>query len=490
MLLFFWVSWLTTIAVALMPIAFFLAFGWSAREAEFLNKVRVDDSGLGCGEKSGHEMQTYFDKFWSKGQAEYRERHPDIAGLLDDPPRPPATFWECRQPATPLDAAAVAAYRIFAYRTMFRARYRELIGRGRYLWPLLLLTVVVSTLAGLVVVTELRIGYEQFIGYFTGEARLDDAAVKAGVTIVPRLTIKRVELAQLDQAVLPFPPVHLSPVSLAGIAGAYLFVLTQLIQQSRARTLVYSDLFSASLRLLISVPLGISVSSVAPTSAAGPFVSFALGAFPIRELGAILRRMLGRLLQFDTRAEEDGTLAMLGVTRSVSDVLAEENITCAQQLADIDPVVLAVRTGLSFDYVLFLAAQSLVWCFLGRTAGLLGPLGYGDARAIWFLTRQPPDTQVAVLKSLCAGVAATSPQLVTTPQALAGSGGSGASVPAVWTDPRLLFQAFSKIALDPYTLFLVRFTSDMESDGMAQAGLKSTTTGSATSNCAIALAPG
>ena len=138
-----------------------------------------------------------------------------------------------------------------------------------------------------------------------------------------------------------------------------------------------------------------------PSDALGPFISFGLGAFAITELRTLTRRLTATSLKAnDPRAGDDQTVAMLGVTQSVSDILAEENITCAQQLADIDPVVLAVRTGLSFNYILFLAAQSLVWCFLGKTAAVLGPLGLAAARAIWYLMAKPEDERKEVLASI------------------------------------------------------------------------------------------
>jgi hypothetical protein len=98
---------------------------------------------------------------------------------------------------------------------------------------------------------------------------------------------------------------------------------------------------------LVAVPLGLSVSTLA-NEALAPFISFGLGAFPIVQLRTLVRRLTTTSLKAgDPHADDDQTVAMLGVTQSVSDVLAEENITCAQQLADIDPVVLALRTGLS-----------------------------------------------------------------------------------------------------------------------------------------------
>jgi hypothetical protein len=51
-----------------------------------------------------------------------------------------------------------------------------------------------------------------------------------------------------------------------------------------------------------------------------------------------------------------------------------------------------VRTGLPFDYVLNLSAQSQAWCSLGSTVGKLAPLGLGDARALAKLSERVEST--------------------------------------------------------------------------------------------------
>ncbi len=318
------------------------------------------------------------------------------------------------------------------------------MSRYYYIIPSFLFLLVVALLTGLVITTAIRTGYDHYVGYYSSEAKTEGDAAKAGFTIGNPIALGRIGTVELDADFAPLPPIHLSLSALSAIAGAYLFMVAQLIQQCRSRTLVYSDLFEASLRMLIAAPLGLSVSTLA-SDALGPFISFGLGAFPITELRTLVRRLTATSLKAgDPRADDDQTVAMLGVTQSISDILVEENITCAQQLADIDPVVLAVRTGLSFDYVLFLAAQSLVWCFLGRTVSELGPLGLADARAIWYLMTKPEDELKEVLASLDAHFAA-----VATQQA------------PKYIDAVLLREAFQKIAVDPYTQFLVHFTSDL-----------------------------
>jgi hypothetical protein len=415
---FFLVSWCLAVAVAVLPPLYFLVFGWAAREAEFIDKVRVGSNVMTRRAGSADElaslppMEEYFRKFWSAGRDEYCKKNKDVPNT--------------------------------DYAALFKARYRTLIGVSRYIVPGILFLLVVSVLSGLVVATALRTGYDNYITYYATEAK-SEAATTADAKIGNPIALDRTDVSVLDADFAPLPQLQLSLSPLSAIAGAYLFIVAQLIQQSRARTLVYSDLFGASLRLIVAVPLGLSLSVLA-SDKLGPFISFGLGAFPIGALTILIRRLTATTLKADDpRADADQTVAMLGVTQSVSDVLAEENITCAQQLADIDPVVLAVRTGLSFDYVLFLAAQSLVWCFLGKTASVLGPLGFADARAIWYLMNDTEeDKRTAVLKSLDARFTALATK--DSPKQI---------------DDVLLRQAFEKIAKDPYTIFLLHFTSDL-----------------------------
>jgi hypothetical protein len=68
MRMFFLLSWVLAVSVPLLPLAYFLAIGWKAREAEFIDKVRDQT-----------QMDIYFKKFWSEGwtryQTRYRARH-------------------------------------------------------------------------------------------------------------------------------------------------------------------------------------------------------------------------------------------------------------------------------------------------------------------------------------------------------------------------------------------------------------------------------
>jgi transposase InsO family protein len=152
-------------------------------------------------------------------------------------------------------------------------------------------------------------------------------------------------------------------MSFAAISGAYLFVVGVAIQGYRARTLLNSDLLWCSFR------------------------------------------MVDKTLNQSEAETADSLISLTGVTPDVAAALNGKGISAVQQIASMDPVALAVRSGLPFDYVLNLSAQSQAWCCLGSTVANLAPLGLGDARALANLServeRTPPDDEAqAILERL------------------------------------------------------------------------------------------
>ena len=153
------------------------------------------------------------------------------------------------------------------------------------------------------------------------------------------------------------------------------------IQGYRARTLLNPDLLWCSFRMVISIPLGLSLSALANPAFAA-FVAFGLGAFPYGS-NQPNHSAPGRQNSQSVGSETaDSLISLTGVTPDVAATLNGEGISAVQQIASMDPVALAVRTGLPFDYVLNLSAQSQAWCSLGSTVGKLAPLGLGDARVL------------------------------------------------------------------------------------------------------------
>jgi len=303
--------------------------------------------------------------------------------------------------------------------SQFETFYNKLAGRHLYIMPAAMLLVIVALLGGLVASTAIRSGYEQYVRFYAAQA-------------VP---VNHLTVAELDYLVYPFHHITVSLDSLAAIAGAYLYTVVVVIQGFRARTLVPSDLLWCSFRMMIAVPLGLSLSQMLSPSMGG-FIAFALGAFPTEEMLRILRRLLSKYLNITENETSDQLVQLSGVTPEVAAVLAGEGIHAIQQLACMDPVALAVRSGLSFDYLLNLVAQSEAWCFIGSPIGKLTALGLGDARQIAKLSKRldrlPPDAEAhQVLKA--------------------------ASI-AMGLDIHVLRSLFREIAEDDYTGFLWQAT--------------------------------
>jgi len=176
----------------------------------------------------------------------------------------------------------------------------------------------------------------------------------------------------------------------AAMAGAYMFAVGDGVNSVRQNTLNIADVYWYALRLLIAIPLGVAVGNFSgATTDSHTLVAFGLGAFPIEEIQKLLRRItMGQIQTGDTRQVPDQLLSLEGVTVRTSSLLAAEGISSIGQLESKDPVLLAVRTGLEFDFILYLASQAVVRRQLGPSAGALVPLGLVEAQAI----RQLVDT--------------------------------------------------------------------------------------------------
>ena len=150
------------------------------------------------------------------------------------------------------------------------------------------MTITIVLFGGFAIETAIRSGSE---GYFTFyETWLPHEGVAGS-----KVELSHPPVGDFDAAALPFPKIVLDLPSFAAISGAYLFVVGVVIQGYRARTLLNSDLLWCSFRMVIAIPLGLSLSALAnPTLAA--FVAFGLGAFPIDAITQIIRRLVDKTL--------------------------------------------------------------------------------------------------------------------------------------------------------------------------------------------------
>jgi predicted flap endonuclease-1-like 5' DNA nuclease len=188
----------------------------------------------------------------------------------------------------------------------------------------------------------------------------------------------------------------------------------------------------------------------------GPFIAFALGAFPLTALTAMLRRLAGKTLNLDATQEEKGddVTQLQGVNPTIAARLASEDITTVTQLAYCDPIRLVMRSNLTFNFVTDCMSQALAWLNLKDQLALLRPMGMRGAVEIESLideldyepaaTPSAPDEQAAAQAKEAHDLAVASfPKMA---EKLAQT-------------PETLQITFRQIAEDPFTIFLAKVWS-------------------------------
>jgi hypothetical protein len=116
----------------------------------------------------------------------------------------------------------------------------------------------------------------------------------------------------------------LSDIAVASIAGAYAFVAWDIILRSSSRTLTGADILGSTIRMLIAIPLGYSISALVKDDI-GAFVAFAAAAFPIQTIQTILQRLLNKQLNVELGAgtDKDQVINLSGVDKNTAGRLVE-----------------------------------------------------------------------------------------------------------------------------------------------------------------------
>jgi hypothetical protein len=185
-----------------------------------------------------------------------------------------------------------------------------------------------------------------------------------------------------DQIAIILESVDVTIIAIASMAGAYLYIVSDTIQSVRQRSLNASTLYWYTLRMLLAIPIGVALTSfILPD--VQPFVAFGLGVLPIDQLIKGLRRLSAEKLNLTVAEEESDQLIRLeGVTGRISSLLIAEGVDSIEQIITVDPVLLSIRTGLPFKFILHLGSQAIVRRYLGITTEKLVPLGLADACSI------------------------------------------------------------------------------------------------------------
>jgi len=235
----------------------------------------------------------------------------------------------------------------------------------------------------------------------------------------------------------------LPDTAMAAIAGAYLWVIDDHTSRARRLDFTPSEVQWGVLRLIIAIPMGYAFASVAAKSV-GPFVAFALGAFPLTTLTTMLRRLAEKNLGLGATPEEtrDDIIKLQGVNRAIVERLLNEDIATVTQVAYCDPVQVVMRSNLNFVFVSDCMNQALAWMYLENDLGVIRKFGMRGAVEIKYLIDCYDDKENPDPKDQAAHVLAIS----TLPKIAA----------AINQAPDTLQLTFRQIAEDPYTIFLHR----------------------------------
>ena len=274
----------------------------------------------------------------------------------------------------------------------FEAHYNARYGRRHYVLPFMILAV----LAGLLITVSVRVA----AGWPLAEG-------------VPR---------------------DFRAVVVAAVAGAYSWVVVDLIGRSHRRELSPADLSWSSLRFVVAVPLAFSFTTLLKEEAAVP-VAYLLGTFPTRMLFTAGRRLVSRRLGLGEAGEEGKSELekLQGVTPGMAERLQDEGVSTILQLAYWNPVDLAIRANLPFNFAVDLVSQALAWLYLEDALVTARRFSLRGAYEIYTTVHdldEGDDEERAIARATLEGLAK-----------------------AISLDANVLLGILEQIAYDPYTQF-------------------------------------
>jgi hypothetical protein len=367
-------------AVCAGPLIWFLMHTWFARYDEFRNSLK--DGAL----------RAYLERFWA------RRLISELARLNLIPQK----FEEEDESAWREAAAANPP----VCQNVFKAIYHSQYGLGAFLTPFILL-VTISFVAAFLV-----------------------ARMRGCMTT--------------GTACSPFLFANEAPVVISAIAGAFMFAVGDSVRCIRQRSLTVSDAFWYALRLFLAVPVGLAFAGYADPKAVQTAVAFGLAMFPLNDFLKLIRRFaFPQVLAKDDDENGDKLLQLAGVTIPIAAIFAAEGIYSVEQMATFDPVLLSIRTGLPFRFILSLGSQAVVRRHLGAQSGKLADIGLGDALPILDVVRAldaPPGTP---------GLKVRSPEIIVQ-SAMKQLGGSDSGP----LNAAVVEMKFREIAAEEYTIFL------------------------------------
>ena len=210
--------------------------------------------------------------------------------------------------------------------------------------------------------TQLARMYDQRFGaiVFLMPLGLYFAALAVTVTVLVATALSTLKIETIPSAVV-------ENTAAAALAGAYLWIVSDLIQRYRQRDLVPGVLYSATFRIIIAIPMAYAIAATMPKGVGAATLAFLLGAFPTDTLFLIMRRTVSKKfgLGDDAEANKKPELELLqGVNTAIAEKLSDIGLTTMLQLAYEDPIQLTMRTNLNFSFVVDLVSQALAGLYI------------------------------------------------------------------------------------------------------------------------------
>lgn len=197
-------------------------------------------------------------------------------------------------------------------------------------------------------------------------------------------------------------------IGMFAVLGAYMWVLFDQISRWWYADLSPGDLYWASFRFAVAVPIGYAMAGLV-TQTIAPTLAFFLGAFPTNSLLALMKRLARQKLDLGEGPEniESQLQNLHGIDSRKAERFAEEGITTVAQLAYYDPIKLTIRTNLGYSYIVDCVGQALLWIYTEgdhdkwRKAGLRSAFEITNlSNALWGDDQEEKQDAESVVKSL------------------------------------------------------------------------------------------
>jgi hypothetical protein len=235
---------------------------------------------------------------------------------------------------------------------------------------------------------------------------------------------------------------NLPRLAVAAALGAYMWALLDFTERYLRRSLAPTNLWWASFRFVIAVPLAYALTGYFKEDFGVP-TAFLLGVFPTQWLIGFARKVARKWMNLGEgpAGQESELQALQSMDPRMAERLVDENILTNLQLAYADPIVLSIRTNLGFSAAVDFVSQALLWIYLEDDAKKLRKLGLRGAQEVcsfWDELHEQGDGTTAEKARLKARAEET----------------LEAAAAELTIDKAALRNTFGQVALDPYTTFI------------------------------------